>query len=92
MTISDNDLKEIEELAGLFLLPDEIAVLLGKDIADFCSTLKNKRSPAYLAYFKGKTSSKTAIRRNIIKMAKNGSPGAEEMVNKYCEEQDLFEF
>lgn len=88
MNLSDSELNKIQELAGLFLTPDEIAVSMDLDIVSFEKLLKNTKSKAYLAYLKGKTESKIAIRQNVIKMAKHGSPQAEELAERYISEQN----
>ena len=91
MTLTDQQLADIEELAGLFLTPNEIAILLDLDFDSFIQSLQNKKSPAYKHYFRGKTTSKKTIRQKVIKMAHHGSPQAEEMANEYIATQNLFE-
>ena len=91
MNLSDEQLKDIEELAGLFLTADEIAILIDLDIDLFIAEISNKKSRAFAAYFLGKTRSKKKIRENVIKMARNGSPQAEELADAYIESQKLFE-
>lgn len=91
MNLTEQQLKEIEELAGLFLTYDEIAILLDLDIETFRRELSNKKSAAFKYYFRGKTMSKKIIRENVVKMAKHGSPQAEELVDTYITAQNLFE-
>ena len=91
MTLNDQQLHEIEELAGLFLTPDEIAILLDIDQAAFIACLRDTNSPAYKHYFRGKTVSKKQIRQNIIKMARHGSPQAEELADTYIAAQNQYE-
>jgi len=91
MNLSEEQLKEIEELAGLFLSPEEIAVLMDLDGSLFSDTLLKKKGPVWLAYFKGKTISKKQIHANVIKMARNGSPQAEELARQMIQEQNIAE-
>lgn len=91
MTLNDQQLSEIEELAGLFLNPDEIAILLDIDADQLLAALTDKNSLAYKHYFRGKTSSKKTIRQNVIRMARHGSPQAEELADSYIIAQNQFE-
>lgn len=87
MNLTEEQIKEIEELAGLFLEPDEIAVLTNIDIDVFNQQLERKKGDIYLAYLRGKTISKREIHQNVVKMAKHGSPQAEELANILIDKQ-----
>lgn len=91
MILTEVQLKEIEDLAGLFLEPDEIAILLDFDLTEFRKEIRSKRGLAFKHYFKGKTESKKAIHENVVKMAKHGSPQAEETVKEMIYQQELAE-
>lgn len=91
MNLTEQQLKDIEDLAGLFLTSDEIAVLLDLDIHLFMNEIASRKGPAFKAYFLGKTKSKKQIRENVIKMARHGSPQAEELADAYIESQKQFE-
>lgn len=80
-------LAQIEEYADYFLTFKEIAVLVGVDVEVFQDT----DSEEYTAYYKGKTLAKLEIRKNIIKMARHGSPQAEQLADKYITNQELEE-
>jgi hypothetical protein len=85
----NNDiLLKIEEYAGYFLSFKEIASLVDIDADIFTDT----DSDEYKAYFKGKTLAKLEIRKNIVKLAKHGSPQAEQLADKYISDQELSEF
>lgn len=84
-------LSKIEEYAALFLLPEEIAILVNINFKDFTRELKNKTSPIYLAYMRGKIKTKLELRKNTLLMARNGSPQAELMASKFMREQSLSE-
>lgn len=91
MNLTDVQLAEIEELAGLFLEPEEIAILLDLDEAAFQEAIRRKQGAAWRYYFRGKTESKKAIHQNIVKMAKHGSPQAEDMAKQLMINQETAE-
>lgn len=91
MILTDEQLREIEELSGLFLSPREIAILMDLDGDWFAETILSCSGQAYQAYFKGKTLSKKMIHENVIKMAKHGSPQAEELARDMIVQQKIEE-
>lgn len=91
MTYNEDTIKEIETLAGLFLTPEEISVLLDLDKNEFDRQMRIKSGMLYKTYMLGKTNSKKEIHSNVIKMAKHGSPLAEDMAQKMIINQDSYE-
>lgn len=91
MNLTEVQLKDIEELAGLFLDPEEIAILMDLDVDEFHEAIRRKKGNAWKHYFKGKTESKRAIHENIVKMAKHGSPQAEDMAKQMMITQETSE-
>ena len=91
MNLPDDRLKEVEELAGLFLEPEEIAVLMELDPAAFLAEISGRKGPVYLAYFRGKTLSKKEILSNVVKMARHGSPQAEDLARDFMVKQSMAE-
>lgn len=91
MNLPDDVLKSIEELAGLFLAPREIAILLDLDGEDLSERIASGYGPVYKAYFRGKTISKKLIHENIVKMARHGSPQAEELAREMIVQQNSAE-
>lgn len=91
MNLSESQLRDIEELSGLFLSPEEIAVLVDIDVDQFMEAVSRKRGAAWIAYFRGKTLSKKEIHANVIKMARHGSPQAEELAREMIQEQNSAE-
>ncbi len=79
MELTEKQLDLVEEYAAAFLTFREIAVLLGVNVYAFQNTMKDKDSPAFYRYYLGKTRAKFEIRKNIVDMAKKGSPQAEEL-------------
>lgn len=91
MNLTDKQLEEIQELAALLLEPEEIAVLMDIETNAFLREIDTKKGAVYQAYFKGKTETKKAIHENVIKMAKHGSPQAEELAKEFIFKQHLAE-
>ena len=91
MNYDENIIKEVESLAGLFLTPEEISVLLDIDRTEFDRQIRMKSGILYKTYMFGKTQSKKEIHVNVIKMAKHGSPLAEDMAQKMIISQDSYE-
>lgn len=91
MNLTEVQLKEIESLSGIFLEPEEIAILLDLDEGEFMDAIRKKKGNIWIAYFRGKTESKKDIHTNIVKMAKHGSPQAEEMAKQMITQQTLAE-
>lgn len=86
--MNDELLLKIEEYAGYFLTFKEIASLTGIEAEVF----NDEESNEYRAYFKGKTLAKLEIRKNIVKLAKHGSPQAEQLADKFISDQELSEY
>ncbi len=91
MRLSDEQTEKIKEYAGLFLTPREIACLMDLPIGEFTEVLQDPLHPAATAYLKGKAQSKYEIRKKVIDLAKKGSPQAENLADKYIEEQRLYD-
>lgn len=95
MTLSDEQLRQVEEMAAALLPPSEIAILLDLDADQrdtFVEMCKNHtRSAVYAAYQKGRLTTKYELRRTVIRLAKAGSPAAEPLADKYLKEQHVNE-
>lgn len=88
---NDESLKKITEYSGLFFTAEQIAILLDLDIEELKKQLRNKDSKTYKAYMLGKLTTMADIRKNQVSLAKNGSPGAETVIDKLRKDQDLSE-
>ena len=69
-------MKQIEELAGLYTRPTEIAIYLG------VNDINCDGNPARNAYIRGKLSQKLEVRKQMAMLARVGSPLAIEMSEK----------
>ena len=82
MTYSDKELQQIEQMASLYLSISDIAIVLGVNPENLRRDIKVKGSPAEKAYTKGKVSSKVALRKQEMMLAKVGSPLALDSVRR----------
>ena len=72
MSFSEEQLKEIEEMAYLLISPALIAVNFEMP--------KYENSPVYKAFYKGLLRQKMNLHRSIIKASANGSNPAQEQI------------
>jgi len=91
MNLNEDQLSEIEEMAGLFFSPETVAVNLELDDDDteyFIAAIecKNMRNPIVAAYFKGRLTAKIELRRSIKQAALNGSSPAQQMMLNFQKE------
>lgn len=92
MTFSQDEIDIIRQHSGLFLPPDQIAMLIGVDQVEFKTILKWKPdNPATIAYNQGKLDTVIAIRKQEIDLAKLGSPLAIELIANFILEQNAGE-
>lgn len=95
MTLADDILQQIKEMAAALMPPPEIAILIAipADQRDyFCDICKNHRqSPIYESYHLGRLQTKLSLRKTVIKLAVAGSPAAEPLADKYMKEQTINE-
>jgi hypothetical protein len=89
--MNPEQLKLIEEYAGLFFTPDEIAILIDFSPDELKKQLRKKDCDVYRAYMKGKLTTIMNIRRHQIQLARNGSPKAEEYIDKLIRLQNASE-
>ena len=93
MNLTDDQIKQVEEMAAALLPASEITILLGLSPEErnlFCEMVKNHvNSPVYMAFHTGRLTTKFELRKTVIKLAKHGSPAAEPIAEKYLKEQML---
>ncbi|WP_028521974.1 hypothetical protein [Runella limosa] len=87
MEITQNVLEEIEVLAGLFMTPKAIAIIIEMDYDDFMDALEDESSDIHKRYYKGAYVAEATLRKSVIKLANQGSSPAQEMARKYVEKQ-----
>ena len=88
MKYSEEQLKEVKELASQLMRPDHISLLIGVDQEEFKRNIKHKSSEVYKAYETGKAETILELRKQELQLAKLGSPLAVEMVNQFRIDQE----
>ncbi len=88
MNLSEEQLREVEEMAGLFFGPEEIAVNLELNEEDaelFKTVLEVKFSghPIVAAYMRGWIQTEVELRKAIKQSALNGSSPSQTMMLDY---------
>ena len=93
MNLTDDQIRQVEEMSAALLPADEIAILLNlppEKRTLLTEVVKNHiHSPVYMAFHRGRLSTKFELRKTVIKLAKHGSPAAEPIAEKYLTEQML---
>ena len=90
-TLTSEQLASLEELAGLFMIPEEMAVALDVDGEDLREMLEDPLHPAAKAYTRGKIQAKIEIRRKVLTLAKMGSPPAQTLAHEYLTQLERHE-
>lgn len=91
MTFSNEQLEKIRELAGYLMRPDQIARLIDIPPEKLKTAIKQKNSPAQIAYETGKAETILEFRKQEVTMAKMGSPLAVELMERFIIDQKLGE-
>ena len=94
MNLNEQQLIEVEELAGLFFSPADIAINLELDEDEteyFVAAVecKSTSSPIVAAYMKGWLSADITLRKAIKQSALNGSSPSQQMMLNYQKESRL---
>lgn len=82
LTLTTDQLAEVEELSAYFLSPEEIAIVLEVDSVDFEDALLDETGLIFRAYRKGYLKSKVELRKSIIALAKQGSGPAQSLATR----------
>jgi hypothetical protein len=89
MHFSEEQYKTIEEMAGLFFSPEDIADnlgLSGEDSETFQSMIELKSSDAYISYRRGRLRTEAEMRTAIKNAAMNGSSPAQNLMMTFYKE------
>lgn len=94
MNLNEDQLSEIEEMAGLFFSPEDIAVNLELDDEDtelFVAAVasRNTRNLQAGAYLKGWLCAEITLRKAIQQSALNGSSPSQQMMLNYQKESRI---
>ena len=77
--IKDEELAEVEALAGLFFSPREIAVMMELMLPEILEQLDNSEGNFYCAFQKGRLQNEVDLRKSIFQLARAGSSPAQTM-------------
>ena len=80
--ITEEELLEIENMAGLFFSPDQICIAMGWDssiLENFILAIESMdvNDTLYRHYFKGRIAAEIELRQSIKQAARNGSNPAQ---------------
>lgn len=91
MELTNEQLEQLEEYAAALMNVSEIAILMDiptNKLTQFrVMCTQDRNSPIYKSFHRGRLTTKLELRRNIIKLAKAGSPAAEPLAIKFINEQ-----
>ncbi len=93
MTLTPEQLQQVEAMAEALMPPQDIAILIGIAAEQYdcfrLHCLEWTSNDIYAAYQRGRLRTKLALHQNVVKLAKVGSPQAEELAEKYIAAQNL---
>ena len=94
MNLNEDQLNEIEQMAGLFFSPEDVAVNLEMDEDDtelFIAAVANRNTKNYQAgaYLRGWLSAEITLRKAIQQSALNGSSPSQQMLLNYQRESRI---
>ena len=94
MNLNEDQLNEIEQMAGLFFSPEDVAVNLEMDEDDtelFIAAVATRNTKNVLAgaYLRGWLSSEITLRKAIQQSALNGSSPSQQMLLNYQRESRI---
>jgi hypothetical protein len=77
-SFSQEEIAEIEKMAGLCFTPEQIAIVLQVDAEEFRAEYNNTNSQVYLHYQRGSLIHECEVRNSIYQLAKGGSSTAQQ--------------
>ena len=94
MNLNEDQLNEIEQMAGLFFSPEDVAVNLEMDEEDtemFIAAVATRNTKNYQAgaYLRGWLSAEITLRKAIQQSALNGSSPSQQMLLNYQRESRI---
>ena len=94
MNLNEDQLNEIEQMAGLFFSPEDVAVNLELDEEDTdlfiaAVAIRNTKNELAGAYLRGWLSSEITLRKAIQQSALNGSSPSQQMLLNYQRESRI---
>lgn len=75
--LSDAQLREVEEYAGLCFTPEQIAIIMDLSDEDIQKQFRNRNSPFFRAYKRGELMYMAKVRKSIFDLARGGSSASQ---------------
>jgi hypothetical protein len=91
MELSKDEIKKIEEMAGLFFTIEEIAEFLALPTRELSIEIRRRGTPISEAYWQGKYAKMIELRKKVVDYAQKGSSQADNLVDKFLKNQQMFE-
>ena len=92
LKLNEQQLKDIERMAGYFFTTHELAIIIGCDADDLEEELGNPRSNITKAVMKGRLQAEADIRASVFDLAKHGSAPAQaqalDMIERFKDMED----
>lgn len=88
MTWTPEQLKSLEQMGATFLTVKECAIALEISIPSLEIEMKNEKSEAYKAYWKGVLNAKVKHIKSVSDLAQRGSFPAQQLIEKRIEKLD----
>jgi hypothetical protein len=82
MNLSEEQIKDIEQMAELFYSPEEIAINIEVDADEFKAQILAKSGAPFTAYMSGFFRGDMQLRKGIAQAAANGSNPAQQMLRE----------
>ena len=76
MTLSKEQLENFQKYASIYLPVSDIALLIDVHADELRDEIRNRSTPASIAYHKGKVVSRVTLHNQEMQLAKVGSPAA----------------
>lgn len=89
MLLNEEQLAQVKEMAKVFLLPREIALILEVDVDAFVAACNDQRTAVYRSYQGGRLLSVFELRKNVLQLANSGSSPAQTMALELLRESEM---
>ncbi len=91
-TFNDEEIAEIEKMAGLCFTPEQIAIVLQVDSTEFRAAYNNPNDEVYSYYQRGSLMHESEVRNSIFQLAKGGSSTAQQQYLALMKERNTHFF
>ncbi len=88
MELSAEQTTQIEEFAGLFFKPDDIAIVMDLDLKEFNGS-RFEMDDFRIPFLRGKLLKEAAFRKKVLELALKGSTAAQILIKDMIKDQTL---